>query len=110
MGRLVVSATDKKISVKESDTVVTRVVTFAGTRMGCDEGTRRTARRVAIRWAEITGTSEACASAAWRRLGLGRLPAPSKISESDWEDILQSLDAEISELVNNPDSKFYIYG
>ena len=110
MGRLNVSATDKMIYVRESDTGKTRVVAFMGTRMGCDEGIRRTARRVAIRWAEMTGTSEACASAAWRRLELGRLPAPSKISESDWEDILESLDAEISELVNNPESQFYIYG
>ena len=110
MGRLFVYATDKMIYVKESDTGKTRGITFMGTRLGCDEGIRRTARRVAIRWAEITGTSEACASAAWRNLGLGRLPAPSKISESDWEDILQSLDTEISELVNNPESRFYIYG
>ena len=105
-----VSATDKMIYVKESDTGKTRGITFMGTRQGCDEGTRRTARRVAIRWAEMTGTSEACASAAWRRLGLGRMPAPSEISESDWEDILQSLDAEISELVNDPESRFHIYG
>ena len=53
---------------------------------------------------------EECASAAWRRLGLGRMPAPSKMSEMDWEDILQSLAAEISELVNDPESQFYIYG
>ena len=105
-----VSATDKMIYVRDTETGITKGVSFLGTRMGCDEGTRRTARRVAIRWAELTGTSEECASAAWRRLELGRLPAPSKISESDWEDILISLDAEISELVNNPESRFYIYG
>ena len=107
---LKVSATDKMIYVRDTDTGCTRGVSFRGTRMACDEGCRRTARQVAIRWAELTGTSEACASAAWRKLGLGRLPAPSKISESDWEDILQSLDAEISELVNDPESRFYIYG
>ena len=105
-----VSATDKMIYVRDTDTGVTKGVSFLGTRIAGDLGRRRTTRQVAIRWAEITGTSEACASAAWRRLGLGRLPSPSKISESDWEDILESLDAEISELVNNPDSKFYIYG
>ena len=99
---LKVSATDKMIYVRDAYTGVTKGVSFRGTRMACDEGCRRTARQVAIRWAELTGTSEACASAAWRKLGLGRLPAPSKISESDWEDILQSLDAEISELVNDP--------
>ena len=105
-----VSATDKMIYVRDTDTGVTKGVSFLGTRIAGDLGCRRTTRQVAIRWAVMTGTSEACASAAWRRLGLGRLPAPSKISESDWEDILESLDAEISELVNDPDSKFYIYG
>ena len=107
---LKVSATDKMIYVRDADTGRTRSVSFRGTRMAGDLGCRRTARQVAIRWAVMTGTSEECASAAWRRLGLGRMPAPSKISESDWEDILQSLDAEISELVNNPESRFYIYG
>ena len=105
-----VSATDKMIYVRDTDTGRTRGVCFRGTRMAGDLGCRRTARQVAIRWAELTGTSEECASAAWRKLELGRLPAPSKISESDWEDILQSLDAEISELVNNPESRFHIYG
>lgn len=107
---LKVSATDKMIHVRDTDTGVTKGVSFLGTRMAGDLGCRRTTRQVAIRWAGMTGTSEACASAAWRNLGLGRLPAPSKISESDWEDILESLDAEISELVNSPDSKFYIFG
>ena len=105
-----VSATNKMIYVRDTDTGVTKGVSFLGTRIAGDLGCRRTTRQVAIRWAEITGTSEACASAAWRRLELGRLPAPSKISESEWEDILESLDAEISGLVNDPDSKFYIYG
>ena len=105
-----VSATDKMIYVRDAYTGVTKGVSFLGTRMAGDLGCRRTARQVAIRWAGMTGTSEACASAAWRRLELGRMPAPSKISESDWEDILQSLDAEISELVNDPESRFYIYG
>ena len=105
-----VSATDKMIYVRDTDTGVTKGVSFLGTRIAGDLGCRRTTRQVAIRWAEMTGTSEACASAAWRRLELGRLPAPSKISESDWEDILESLDAEISELVNDQDSQFYIYG
>ena len=107
---LKVSATNKMIYVRDTDTGVTKGVSFLGTRMAGDLGCRRTTRQVAIRWAEMTGTSEACASAAWRRLELGRLPAPSKISESDWEDILESLDAEISELVNDQDSQFYIYG
>lgn len=105
-----VSATDKMIHVRDAYTGVTKGVSFLGTRMAGDLGCRRTARQVAIRWAVMIGTSEACASAAWRRLELGRMPAPSKISESDWEDILISLDAEISELVNNPESRFYIYG
>ena len=105
-----VSATDKMIYVRDTVTGTTKGVRFLGTRMAGDLGRRRTTRQVAIRWADMTGTSEACASAAWRRLGLGRLPAPSKISESDWEDILMSLDAEISELVNNPESRFHIYG
>ena len=107
---LKVSATDKMIYVRNTDTGVTKGVRFLGTRMAGDLGRKRTTRQVAIRWAGMTGTSEECASAAWRRLGLGRMPAPSKISESDWEDILQSLDAEISELVNNPESRFHIYG
>ena len=107
---LKVSATDKMIYVRDTETGVTKGVSFLGTRMAGDLGRKRTTRQVAIRWAVITGTSEACASAAWRRLELGRLPAPSKISGSDWEDILTSLDAEISELVNNPESQFYIYG
>ena len=105
-----VSATDKMIYVRDTVTDTTKGVSFLGTRMAGDLGRRRTTRQVAIRWAVMTGTSEGCASAAWRRLELGRLPAPSKISASDWEDILQSLDAEISELVNNPESRFYIYG
>ena len=105
-----VSATEKMIYVRDTETGTTKGVSFRGTRMAGDLGCKRTARQVAIRWAEMTGTSEACASAAWRRLELGRLPAPSKISESDWEDILESLDAEISELVNDQDSKFYIFG
>ena len=105
-----VSATDKMIYVRDAYTGSTRGVSFRGTRMAGDLGCRRTARQVAIRWAVMTGTSEECASAAWRKLELGRLPAPSKISESDWEDILQSLDAEISDLVNNPESRFHIYG
>ena len=107
---LKVSATDKMIYVRDTDTGATKGVSFLGTRMAGDLGCRRTTRQVAIRWAGMTGTSEECASAAWRKLGLGRLPAPSQISESDWEDILQSLDAEISELVNNPESRFHIYG
>ena len=105
-----VSATDKMIYVRDTATNTTKSVAFRGTRMAGDLGCRRTTRQVAIRWAELTGTSEECARAAWRKLELGRLPAPSKISESDWEDILQSLDAEISELVNDPESRFYIYG
>ena len=105
-----VSATDKMIYVRDTVTDTTKGVAFRGTRMAGDLGCKRTTRQVAIRWAVMTGTSEACASAAWRRLELGRLPAPSKISESDWEDILISLDAEISELVNNPESRFHIYG
>ena len=105
-----VSATEKMIYVRDTETGTTKGVSFLGTRIAGDLGYRRTTRQVAIRWAEMTGTSEACASAAWRRLELGRLPAPSKISESDWEDILQPLDTEISELVNNPESRFYIYG
>ena len=105
-----VSATDRMIYVRDTVTGVTKGVSFRGTRMAGDLGCKRTTRQVAIRWAELTGTSEACASAAWRRLELGRMPAPSKISESDWEDILQSLDAEISELVNDPESRFYIDG
>ena len=105
-----VSATDKMIHVRDTETNTTKGVAFRGTRMAGDLGCRRTTRQVAIRWAELTGTSEACASAAWRRLELGRLPAPSKISESDWEDILQALDAEIADLVNDPESQFYIYG
>ena len=105
-----VSATDKMIHVRDTYTDTSRGVYFRGTRMAGDLGFRRTTRQVAIRWAVITGSSEACASAAWRRLELGRMPAPSKISESDWEDILQSLDAEISDLVNDPESRFYIYG
>ena len=107
---LKVSATDKLIYVRDTETDTTKGVSFRGTRMAGDLGCKRTTRQVAIRWAELTGTSEACASAAWRRLELGRLPAPSQISEGDWEDFLQSLDAEISELVNNPESRFYIYG
>lgn len=107
---LKVSATDKMIYVRDTVTDTTKGVRFLGTRWAGDLGCRRTTRQVAIRWAEMTGTSEKCASAAWRKLGLGRLPAPSQISESDWEDILQSLDAEISELVNNPESRFHIYG
>ena len=107
---LKVSATDKMIYVRDTVTGAAKGVSFRGTRMAGDLGCRRTTRQVAIRWAELTGTSEACASAAWRRLELGRMPAPSKISESDWEDILQSLDAEISDLVNDPESRFYIYG
>ena len=107
---LKVSATHKMIYVRDTVTGVTKGVSFLGTRMAGDLGCRRTTRQVAIRWAELTGSSEACASAAWRRLGLGRMPAPSKISEMDWEDILQSLDAEISDLVNDPESRFYIYG
>ena len=107
---LKVSATDNMIYARDTVTDTTKGVRFLGTRMAGDLGRRRTTRQVAIRWAEITGTSEACASAAWRRLELGRLPSPSKISESDWEDILESLDAEISELVNNPESRFHIYG
>ena len=105
-----VSATDEMIYVRDTETGTTKGVRFLGTRMAGDLGRKRTTRQVAIRWAEITGTSEECASAAWCRLGLGRLPAPSKISERGWEDILESLDAEISALVNDPDSKFYIYG
>ena len=105
-----VSATDKMIYVRDTDTGATKGVSFLGTRLAGDLGCRRTPRQVAIRWAGMTGTSEACASAAWRRLGLGRMPAPSKVSERDWEDILQSLDAEISDLVNDPESRFYIYG
>ena len=105
-----VSATDKMIYVRDTETGTTKGVSFLGTRMAGDLGCRRTTRQVAIRWAGMTGTSEGCASAAWRRLGLGRMPAPSKISEMDWEDILQSLDTEISELVNDPESQFYIYG
>ena len=107
---LKVSATDKMIHVRDTYTDKPRGVCFRGTRRAGDLGCRRTVRQVAIRWAVMTGTSEECASAAWRKLGLGRLPAPSQISESDWEDILISLDAEISELVNNPESQFYIYG
>ena len=83
---------------------------FTGTRMGGDDGIKRSAYQVALRWASMTGTSDACASAAWRSLGLGRLPAPSKLSEEDWADILEGLDAAISDLVNNPQSKFYIHG
>ena len=105
-----VSATDKMIYVRDTETGTTKGVSFLGTRMAGDLGRRRTTRQVALRWANMTGTSEACAAAAWRRLELGRLPAPSKISESDWADILESLDAEISELVNDQDSKFYIFG
>ena len=105
-----VSATNKMIYVRDTETGTTKGVSFLGTRRAGDLGRRRTTRQVAIRWAGMTGTSEECASAAWRRLELGRLPAPSKISEGDWEDILQSLDTEISELVNNPESQFYIYG
>ena len=105
-----VSATDKMIYVRDTETGTTKGVTFRGTRMAGDLGCKRTTRQVAMRWAVLTGTSEACASAAWRRLELGRMPAPSQISEMDWEDILQSLDAEISELVNDPESQFYIYG
>ena len=105
-----VSATDKMIYVRDTETGTTKGVSFLGTRIAGDLGCRRTTRQVAIRWAGITGTSEACASAAWRRLELGRMPSPSKISEGDWEDILQSLDAEISELVNNSESQFYIFG
>ena len=105
-----VSATDKMIYVRDTVTGTTKGVSFLGTRIAGDLGCRRTTRQVAIRWAGMTGPSEECASAAWRRLELGRLPAPSQISEMDWEDILQSLDSEISELVNNPESQFYIYG
>ena len=105
-----VSATDKMIYVRDTATNTTKGVAFRGTRMAGDLGCKRTTRQVAMRWAVLTGTSEACASAAWRRLELGRMPAPSKISESDWEDILISLDAEISDLVNDPESRFHIYG
>jgi len=107
---LKVSATNKMIYVRDTDAGVTKGVSFLGTRLAGDLGCRRTTRQVAIRWAVMTGTSEACASAAWRRLELGRLPAPSKISEEDWEGILQALDAEISVMVNDPESRFYIYG
>ena len=107
---LKVSATEKMIYVRDTETGTTKSVSFLGTRIAGDLGCKRTTRQVAMRWAVLTGTSEACASAAWRKLGLGRLPAPSKISESDWEDILQALDAEIADLVNDPESQFYIYG
>ena len=107
---LKVSATDKMIYVRDTETGTTKGVSFLGTRRAGDLGRRRTTRQVAIRWAGMTGTSEKCASAAWRRLELGRMPAPPQISEMEWEDILQSLDSEIPELVNNPESRFHIYG
>ena len=87
-----------------------KTVSFEGTRMGGDVGSRRTVRQVAIRWAELTGTSYDCAAHAWRRLGLGRFQAPSKLGEVEWVEILAALDAEIAELVNDPSSRFYIYG
>lgn len=105
---MLVQVTDKSIRVTHYG--ATKTVSFAGTRMGMDAGVRRSAYRVAMRWASMTGTSDACASAAWRSLGLGRLPAPSKLSEEDWLDILEGLDAAISDLVNSPQSKFYIHG
>ena len=103
-----VSATDHSIIVSQDGR--SKTVQFNGTRLAGDNGTKRSVYRVAMRWATLTGTSEACANAAWRKLQLGRLPAPSRLCEDDWSDILSALDSEIADMVNDPSSKFYIYG
>ena len=88
----------------------TKTVRFIGTRLGGDGSVRRSVRRVAIQWAMLTGSSAALAVAAWRKLAPGKLPAPSKLSEEEWRDLLTGLDAYIAELVNDSRSRFYLYG
>ena len=88
----------------------TKTLRFIGTRLGGDEGRRRSTREVAIQWAMLTGASTALAVAAWRKLAPGRLPAPSKLSEEEWGDLLTGLYAHIAELVNDSRSRFHIYG
>jgi hypothetical protein len=59
----------------------------------------------------MTGTREDCARAAWRKAPLTGIPQhPAQVSEDEWDDILTALDTAIAELVNDPSSKFYIYG
>lgn len=90
-----------------------KTVSLFGTRMGGDLHSTRSVFRVCIRWAEMTGTSEACAAYAWRTLGFerGKPRKPARqLTEYEWSEILFSLDQRISELVNNHKSKFYIYG
>ena len=90
-----VSVCPDRIIVTHKQTWDSKTVRFNGTRQAGDLGCKRTVRQVAIRWAVITGTSEACASLAWRRCEFGRMPAPAKLTESEWVDII---------------TKFYIYG
>lgn len=104
MSIITVSATPEKIRVTHYD--VTKCVRFKDPHTKA----RRSVRQVAIRWAELTGSSEALASAAWRRCAFGPMPAPSRLTEADWADVLQSIDSEIGALVNDPNSRFYIYG
>lgn len=103
-----VSVTQELIRVSAYGEV--KHVRFVGTRMGADFGKRRTTCQLAVRWATLTGSSEDLARAAWRKAGIGAPRYPSKITEPQWEELLGRLDAEISDLVNNPSSKFYIYG
>ena len=103
-----VAANPDKITVSHYGQ--TKTVRFIGTRLGGDGGVRRSVRQVAILWATFTGSSEALAEAAWRHLAPGVLPAPSKLSEGEWRDLLTGLDAHISELVNDSHGRFYLYG
>ena len=103
-----VAANPDKITVSHYGQ--TKTLRFIGTRLGGDEGRRRSTREVAIQWAMFTGSSAALAVAAWRKLAPGRLPTPSKLSEEEWRDLLTGLDAHISELVNDSHGRFYIHG
>jgi hypothetical protein len=106
-----VSATKNTITVFDPRDGRSRTLRFTGTRQAGDAGRHRTTCQVAIRWAELTGTRKECARAAWRRAALTGVPRrPSCVNEDEWADILTGLDAAIAELVNDPSSKFYIYG
>jgi hypothetical protein len=108
---LSVSATNNAITVFDPRDGRSRTVRFTGTRLAGDAGRNRTTCQVATRWAEMTGTREECARAAWRWASFVGVPRqPEQVSEDVWADLLTELDAAISVLVNDPSSKFYIYG
>jgi hypothetical protein len=103
-----VSVTNDMITVFDPRDSRSRTVRFTGTRLA---GHHRTTCQVAIRWAELTGTQEDCARAAWRKASLTGVPRrPAQVSENEWADILIALSAAIAELVNDPSSRFYIFG